>query len=74
MLLNKVIAYFQNIGLKCGKLLMRYLLNLGTSVLEKEKKNRLSGRILFLIKIQFKIFSLRSLDHLLFNIVPVLNN
>jgi len=38
MLLNKVIAYFQNIGLKCGKLLMRYLLNLGTSVLEKEKK------------------------------------
>lgn len=53
---------------------MRYLLNLGTSVLEKEKKNRLSGRILFLIKIQFKIFSLRSLDHLLFNIVPVLNN
>lgn len=54
---------------------MRYLLNLGTSVLEKEKKkNRLSGRILFLINLQFKIFSLRSLDHLLINIVPVLNN
>lgn len=56
---------------------MRYLLNLGTSVLEKEKKkkkNRVSGRILFLINLQFKIFSLRSLDHLLINIVPVLNN